>query len=237
MDNFFESCSHEMIDNGSCTTCGLSVNNYLEVEDSDYSRQHQRPKALLETAFEKDINDLNLNQDILEWILCRVATGGKNLYKKKARNNIIFSLIYMAHLHLGKTLDPEALSIQMNMDKKHIESSLNLISGMNSKITPCNQEGMSISLAVIPPSALIQDLCQELNIPSEHIKSIENIAKECVKLDRLLLEENPRKVSIGIIKYYCCKENLYFSASQLKTKINTSDIRKYKDIITKLYKN
>ena len=237
MSDFFDSCLHETIENGSCTICGLSVESYLEVEESDYSRQHQRPKALLETAIEKDIYDLNLSQDILQWVLTRLATGSKNMYKKKARKNIIFSLIYMAHLHLGKPIDPESLSIQMKMDKKHIESSLTLVSGMNSKLTPCNQEGMSISLAVIPPSAFILDISQELNIPDEHIQAIEQISKECIKLDKLLLEENPRKVCIGIIKYYCSKHNINFCLGNLKTKMNSAEVRKYRDMISEVYKN
>lgn len=237
MSDSIETCIHDNIENGCCLSCGLSVNNYLEVDESDYSRQHQRPKQSNNSALERDINAMNLDQDILEWVSNRIYNTSKSMYKQATRNNIIFGLIYMAHLHLGKSFDPESLSIKMCMKKSDVEIALSLVSGMNPRVTPCNQEGMAIPLAVISPSTIIGAMCEELNIPVQHTLLIEDISRVCIKSNRLLLEENPRKVSIGIIKYYCDLHNIKFSATGLQNKITSSDIRKYKDMITEVYKN
>lgn len=233
---FFESCSHENIENGTCTICGLSANNSLEVEDSDYSRQHQRPKILILSALEKDINNMDLDQEVLEWILNRISNTSKNMYKETMRHNIIFGLVYMAHLNLSKEFDPDAFSKRMNMTKSDIELSLGLVSGINPRITPCNQEGISIPLAVVSPASVTPGLCEELKIAPCYITIIQELTRLCVKVDKSLLEENPRKVSAGAIKYYCDFHKIKFSATNTNPKIISADIKKYKDWIEKSYK-
>jgi hypothetical protein len=232
MDVFID-CNHKYVEEGICLKCGLNITSNFNFQEKLFSKQYQCPKRRHISILEKEILQKSLPPEITSWILQRLITFPKLLYRSEIRTVIIFSLIYMAYINLKKQFDPIYYSKTMNMSKKDIELALKFISNINNKLVIQNNE--SIAMTVIQPHIIVPLIYKELNMDNlDILEDLLKISKDVIDLDPSLLEENPRNVSFGIILYYC--ETYKIQIKNIDKRKNIT-YNKYKKWIKKILSN
>jgi hypothetical protein len=234
MDYDDETCEHDCLDGHVCVACGLTLENIqLTLTDFDHSKHHLRFRNYRPKNFEKDLAALKLSDDILFWIHDKVAQAPKAIFKPETRVKLIFAYVYLAHLHLGKPLDPWQLATMVGLSRGDIDDSLKIVSGISSWSTHNSQTGsLAAAVVVLTPEMCLESFGQQLDIPDLHLVEMKRLARLLIERNELLLDEDPKKMAIGILRYYYEFYALPFSQLSRQLGYTSLITRKYAQIVT-----
>lgn len=225
-------CNHETIEDGICILCGLTISESSIDNDSEFSKHHQRTRYTSGINFDKDLEKLDLDRSIKSWVLEKISASPKSIYRMGTRSKVLYAYIYLAHLHLGYTFKPNKIAKLLEIDRAGIDESLKIVSGISSH--KLANDSFSVPVVVISPVNEVLSLCQEIEISNELSEEIVTFSKKIISQNPILLEDDPRKIAIGIIRYVFETKSIPFVGYSKKMNVSSSIIKKYRDLIFKL---
>lgn len=223
-------CMHDFLDDShTCTTCGLMM-DFQEFDDVEFSKSHLRVRTPHQSEFEKDLLAHRFDEDVTKWIMENSCL--RMPYKAETRAKILFAYAYLAHLHLKKTFDPHELALKMSLDRFGIDEAIKIASGISAHQVHNQQTSrLSASVVVMTPESCVSDICKALDLSEEHKSNLKAIAVAIVKKNPLLLEEDPKRLAAGILRYYYDKAGVTFNLISKKLGYTTAITRKYSKMV------
>lgn len=228
-----EICSHDYIEDFVCTMCGLTIESQqLEIEASDFSKSHIRVRRQ-QTSLEKDLDKFGLDCELKSWILENLSRAPKSVCKIATRSKILFAYAYLAHLHLKRPCNPRDLASRMGLDRAAIDEAIKIASGISPQQAHNEKTGgLTAAVVILSPETSLETLCDEMRITSPHIDSLREIVKRAIENNPLILEEDPNKVAVGIIRYYYEINGVSFTSISGRLGYTTATTRKFSLMIS-----
>ena len=223
-------CPHDCVNASVCVDCGLSIQSEQLLLKETFSKNHGKYKEIYTKSLEKDLNALNIPFEIKEWVKFNLIERCPNMFKAPTRTKVIFAYAYLAHLHLGISIDPWNLAYQIGIDRVAVEDAIKMASGIASSgpsRTP------TASVVVMSPESCIEMFTKNSKFLPEDIKQMKTFAVEIVKKNSLLLDEDPKKVAAGIIRLYCEKMSIPLSSINVDFGFPNAVTRKYSNMVEK----
>lgn len=203
--SFDTECRHETIESGTCVECGLSMSctgSHLGYEQ-DYSLSHQRSAGVSSLGFEKDLAAIrDLSEEIKAWVIRKTVSAPKGIHRMGCREQILFAYVYLGHLTLGYTVEPEKIAESLQMKPCNIAPAIKLASGISSIPLPQSVgDTVTAPMVIISPVTYLKSTLQLID-KTQYLQQITDITNKALDADELLYEERPRSMAIGFIKYY-----------------------------------
>lgn len=225
-------CPHDFIQDSVCSTCGMVIERQ-EIEDADFSKYHNRPKKSPVASLNKDIEKLNVNIDVKKWVQQKIGDA-KIVYRQESRNKILFAYIYLGYLHLGKPFNYEDIAIEMGLTRSGIDVAIKIASGISGPSLRLPQsninENITAPIVVISPKDILISLAQKLEMTREAIQEMVEILNKLIEASPIYLEDNPKYIAIGLIRYYYEIHNYKFTNVGKKLGVANCISKKYCEI-------
>lgn len=231
-------CQHLYIENYTCNECGLSIDSERISTEYEFSKDHIYIKNSDYIGFDKDLNELPIDDKIVEWINMQLRELPKSIFKKETRTKILFSYVYLYHLIENIDFDPKSVSYMLNMDKKSVEEAVKIISG-TAAYKKLNQHTRQIkaSIVILTPESFITSLAKKIDMDEFHVLQIKNICSKVIKNNELLLDEDPLKLAVGVIRYYYDINKSSFTLISSRFGLSATVTKKYLNMVADAMKD
>jgi hypothetical protein len=210
-----QDCEHRDIYEGVCNDCGMEVygtstGTFIDMKSS-YSEYHSYVDNVSIQPFETDLKSIDIPDEVKNLVMSLASSCSRETHRMGVRRQQLFSYIYLAYLQLGFNFDPERIRKEMKMSQREINMALRIISGTSSIDIPLpvseHSEPLSAPVVVISPIIYIDEVCATNNI-SQFKTEIIQLAKDILEKNKMLLEYNPKHISIAIVKHYMNLKNI-----------------------------
>jgi hypothetical protein len=198
-------CEHSNInENGLCLECGLEINglsngSYFDTSSSDNNTHVY--KNTINFTYEKDLENMNL-PDIIKQEIIDLCGPNFGITRQKPRLRLLFSFAYKAYIKNNIPFQPNKLAKIIGLDNSDINEAMKLVSGLSNTKT---NDSFSVPMCIISPMEFIEDIIKTLENYYKNLKldvnEYKNLLELALKHNKLLYENNPNVVAVGIIKY------------------------------------
>lgn len=228
-----DECGHEYVEDFACLLCGFHVEAQQLQSHSDFSKSHIRIRHH-QTSLEKDLDKFGLDHELTGWILSNLSRAPKSVYKLVTRSKILFAYAYLAHLHLQRPCNPHELASRMGLDRGAVDDAIKIASGISSHQSHNEKtDGLTAAVVVLSPESSLETLCVMMGIVSPHLETLRSIVKQAITSQPLLLEEDPRKIAVGAIRYYYESHGISFVSISSHLGFTTAITRKFSLMISR----
>ncbi len=228
MTEVYNNCDHDLhSDDNFCSKCGLELSmikfDYSNISDIN-CHIHKNVKSF---SFETELGQLDIPDEIKQRIIILSDTSS-SITRKTPRKKLLFCYAYIAYLQLGKSFDPKKLGQIIGLKDSDYNDAISLASGLNSKpFSKC--ERVIVPMVIISPCDYIHDIIEEIQ-KIYGISLNENLIRDKLTLalenNKLLYENNPKSVAIGMIKYQLELDNIKTPKFNVHVNMNSAVIKK-----------
>ena len=149
----------------------------------------------------------------------------------------VFCAAYVTGVELGE-IKPDNVVGSLEMKGKTVNKSLRAISGTGIK-TYKDDNGKILIMPVVSISPLdrVSEICNEIDKDNlePHIEIIKEIISKVIKRNPAILNDRPKYVAAGFIKFYCQKEGLSIKDIASKAKMSNPTLNQYSSRAKKQY--
>lgn len=124
--------------------------------------------------------------------ICRKINHG--VHRGEKRCMLLFFCTSNAYRELGIDVDQFELGMCFNLDKGKVKKCDSIFSPLNTGYHPVDRD--------ITPMNYIPEFCEKLGIASEQIVTLRKIIDRTSLRNKALMQENPRTLAAGFIKYF-----------------------------------
>ena len=208
---FLENCEHDFCVEGYCNSCGIEMGVKIDF-NVGYSDTHVKTKSVSNQGYEHEINQLTeLSVELKEAVSAKLSQK-KGRTRDSSRANDVFCETYIGGAKMGE-LKPDSVVKSLGMNGKGVNKSLRAISGTSIK-TIKDENGKVVLMPVVSinPLDYIVQICSQIDESAKskeqdkllpHADAIKRIISYIIKKSPSLINERPRHVAAGFIKYYC----------------------------------
>lgn len=229
-DTFVNSCEHVTTYNGVCTVCGINVID-MDFQSGNYENCNKKLENFSISALEKDLNGIHIDEEIRSWIETQLNLNEQPVFHSESRSIILFSYLYLAHLHLGKDFDILSWANKMRLNRSNIEKAMKFMAGVHFKTATNIDENLTVTTLITSPLSLINGYCEKLGLELYKENIRENM-RIFIQKNPSVEDENPYYLAAGYFKYYCDKRGLKPNFNLLDVKLNV--IKKFCKIVETL---
>ena len=218
-----EDCTHEVIEDGACTYCGLMLSDtytYSNEFSKNYSKMNSGKQSLLELVEGVPLKVLDRVKENIQ--------KKQDLTGKKIRNDAknTFIELYNAYLELGIMFKPNDLAKQLNLSRKDINWCLKVSSGTSlSKNVNDDDDKKYASIVIISPVSFISSICKRNNLEN-HKDELKKITRDILDKKDILFSSKPEYVSYAIVRQYVEKHGITLKSFSKKNKISDNALKK-----------
>jgi len=200
-----ENCPHEYCTEGYCTACGLETGPKIEFSGG-FSDSHIKAKSTSEQSYQREIERVDgLSKELKETVVNKLNQNMKNS-RESSRVQNVFCEVYVSGAKKGE-LKPDNVVRCLHMNGRNLNKSLRVLSGTSPK-TVKDEEGEVITMPIvsISPIDCIDDICDKIDKQGKikaHVDTIRELISKAIDKYPHLLNERPKHVAAGFVKYYC----------------------------------
>jgi hypothetical protein len=198
-----EECKHSIVHDGACENCGLVIDgvNPICSNDNSFTTNHPRGHKYVSGYF-KELDAFEIPNEVKSYVKKKIESSPHETHRSSIRRNILFAYILCGYIKHKYEFDPYQLADKINFPRKNIRYALQLISGVSANPLPQNDNDRDvISIIVFSPIKYIGAHLKTLGL--EKIEpEVTEFASQVINIDRTILEENPVRSAIAIIKYF-----------------------------------
>lgn len=213
---FLENCEHDFCVEGYCNSCGIEMGVKIDF-NAGYGDTHVKTKSVSGQGYDRELNQLTeLSVELKEVVSAKLGQK-KGRTRDSSRANDVFCETYIGGAKMGE-LKPDSVVKSLGMNGRGVNKSLRAISGTSIK-TIKDENGKVVLMPVVSinPLDYITQICIQMDQAtksddklSPHSDDIKRIISYIIKKSPSLLNERPRHVAAGFIKYYCVINRLPF---------------------------
>lgn len=116
------------------------------------------------------------------------------VHRSKVRNQMLFYVVYCAHLELHRDVNPIHLGAQFGLSQGETQRCDSIFSFL--------QTGYRMPQTNTTPLGYLPDYCESLLLSQVAVEEITTLANSILRKDPSLYQENPQTVAAGILRYY-----------------------------------
>ena len=231
-----EDCEHLYCNDGYCETCGTIMGPKIDYE-INYNEGISKSKNGSNFNYENEIDKIEgTSDDFKKALLDKLNTGHTdNRQSNKSFN--FFCAAYVTGVEMGE-IKPDVVAGKLEMKSKTVNKSLRAISGTGFKTFKDNNgKVLVIPVVSISPIDIVEEICNEVDKDKlgPHIDKIKKIISDVIKVNATVLNDKPRYVAAGFIKFYCQKEGISIKDIGIKALISNPTLNQYSAKAMKLY--
>jgi hypothetical protein len=219
--DFLENCEHPYCIEGYCETCGFEMGPKIDYECTFGDNFFK--KGSNNHSYEDEINKIEgASNELIKALTSKLSNCQAN-NRESNRSFNVFCAAYVTGVELGE-IKPDNVVDSLEMKSKTVNKSLRAISGTGVK-TYKDSKGKALIMPVVSISPLdkVAEICNSID-PVQlgpHINKIKAIISEVIRNNPTILNDRPKYVAAGFIKFYCNKEGLSFK--DISTKAGMSN--------------
>jgi hypothetical protein len=209
--SFLRECLHEYIKEGFCANCGFGMGPRLDF-DSIYYKGQMSAVNNTQKGYETELSKIGGFSETLTNLVKTKLKNEKRPAKETTRKLDVFCQFYVEGASLGE-INPVKIAKKLKLNGRNLNKSLRIVSG-TSKKSVRSIDGIIKTLQVvsISPVDCLKDICNMYdNVISEcsgerletYYDEFVHYLKLAIKKSPSLLNERPKYVAIGFVKYYC----------------------------------
>jgi hypothetical protein len=237
LDNFLflENCEHEFCIEGYCNSCGIEMGVKIDF-NSGYGDTHVKSKSASNQGYDHELSQLTEISEELREVVSSKFRQKKGRVRDSSRANDVFCETYIGGAKMGE-LKPDSIAKSLGMNGKGVNKSLRAISGTSLRtIKDDNGKVILMPVVSINPLDCVVDICEQIDRASKdeskeklanHIEDIKKIIAYIIRKCPSLLNERPRHVAAGFIKYYCQINSLPFQEMGIQLNLSNPTLNQY----------
>lgn len=202
-------CTHDFCSDGYCSSCGMDLGPKMEF-DFSYSDIHMKSTSSSGHTYYYEVNQIDYLSEQLREVVTNKLNQETCHPRESSRILAVFCGVYVEGAKIGE-LKPDNVVKSLKMKGRDLNKSLRVVSGTSRKTIKDNEgEVVVMPVVSISPLDCVIDICKQIDKHSDrkvkldiHIDSIKNLISKAIKKMPSLLNERPRYVAAGFIKYYC----------------------------------
>jgi len=215
---FLENCEHDFCVEGYCNSCGIEMGVKIDF-NVGYSDTHVKTKSASSQGYEHELSQLTeLSVELKDAVSAKLGQK-KGRTRDSSRANDVFCETYIGGAKMGE-LKPDSVVKSLGMNGRGVNKSLRAISGTSIKtIKDENGKVVLMPVVCISPLDYITQICTQMDQSTKpnskdkllpYADEIKRIVSYIIKKSPSLLNERPRHLAAGFVKYYCVLNELPF---------------------------
>jgi len=181
-----------------------------------------------ERSILSDLKNYPFSDDIKNRADCIYNTMRHRVHRGKVRNQMLFYVVYCAHLELDRDVNPIHLGTLFGLTQGETQRCDSIFSYL--------QTGYRMPRIRATPVGYLPNYCESLALSQEATEEIAKLATSILRKDPSLYQENPQTVAAGILRYYTVTNGIInddpFKLPQITGRSNVTIETMYRRIAT-----
>jgi len=165
------------------------------------------PTTFKQSSIVTDLSNYNFSPQIISEAERIYAIMRHNVRRGSVRKKLLFQLVHNAHLELDIPVDPNELGKIFGLDRGEIQKSFSLFSPLQTGYAPPTKN--------TTPLQYIPSFCTRLGLSTDITEQFERTSRAILEKDPTLLDEHPRTVASGLLRYCLTTHGLVFEDQTL----------------------